>query len=401
MIGKNFRKMMILGVVLVYVLSGYARADKQQLHERLSKEIKIQLDNVTIAEALEKIGQKVDVKFVLSHEAAWKLPLGEATRLSVALQGPLAESMTEMLNTFFMRYAVGDEQVTIYPRPELVHILGRPTIKQLELLKAIYTNSMSEYVSGQEASFVNKLLGQEVLVLSSDWYKEFGKILDSLRAESGELSVNVSYSLSTPITMAHLLDSCEEWYLSGPAFSGKVPEIRVVDIQDFRYARLNQVVDISFKEERADVIIQRLANWTGMELYIDKEDPLWLSEEITVDMENIKLRQAIVNIVSTVDGQVRSIDYEDNIIYIKGPIHRQKPRIPRRTAPSSPAKSEAYVGKISIPMKGGKYYIEFMLRESELTEELKKLRAEKMKEILGESLQPDQGVEPASKSQEE
>ena len=34
-------------------------------------------------------------------------------------------------------------------------------------------------------------------------------------------------------------------------------------------------------------------------------------------------------------------------------------------------------------MDGGKYYIEYMLRESDLTDELKKLHSEKIKEILG------------------
>ena len=43
-----------------------------------------------------------------------------------------------------------------------------------------------------------------------------------------------------------------------------------------------------------------------------------------------------------------------------------------------------YVGKISIPMVEGesKYYIEFMLRESDLTETLRKLREDKIKEIF-------------------
>ena len=50
--------------------------------------------------------------------------------------------------------------------------------------------------------------------------------------------------------------------------------------------------------------------------------------------------------------------------------------------------TEGYVGKISIPMDGGKYYLEFMLRESDLTKELKKLRAEKMKQVLGKSVNP-------------
>jgi len=46
--------------------------------------------------------------------------------------------------------------------------------------------------------------------------------------------------------------------------------------------------------------------------------------------------------------------------------------------------TEGYVGKISIPMEDGKYFIEFMLRESDLTDELKKIRAEKMNQVLGE-----------------
>jgi hypothetical protein len=36
-------------------------------------------------------------------------------------------------------------------------------------------------------------------------------------------------------------------------------------------------------------------------------------------------------------------------------------------------------------MDGGKYYIEFMLRESDLTEDLKNLRAKKIEEILGKA----------------
>lgn len=40
-------------------------------------------------------------------------------------------------------------------------------------------------------------------------------------------------------------------------------------------------------------------------------------------------------------------------------------------------------------MDGGNYYVEFMLRESDLTEELKKLRAEKMQEILGKPTEPE------------
>jgi len=44
-------------------------------------------------------------------------------------------------------------------------------------------------------------------------------------------------------------------------------------------------------------------------------------------------------------------------------------------------------------MDGGKYHIEFMLRESDLTEELKRLKMEKMREILGQSVEPVEKVD--------
>ena len=46
-------------------------------------------------------------------------------------------------------------------------------------------------------------------------------------------------------------------------------------------------------------------------------------------------------------------------------------------------------------MDGGKYYIEFMLRESDLTEELKSLRTKKIEEILGKP--PETTPETSSK----
>ncbi|MHC4332407.1 MAG: hypothetical protein ACYSUV_01495 [Planctomycetota bacterium] len=116
---QNLAKKLVVAIALVCFFAVGVWADKLELQESLGRQIKIEMRDVTIVEALEKIGQKADVKIVLSDEAAWKLPQGEATRLSVMVQGPLADSMTEMLNAFFMRYAVGDEDTAgagAYPR---------------------------------------------------------------------------------------------------------------------------------------------------------------------------------------------------------------------------------------------------------------------------------------------
>ena len=410
----SFRKI-VIAIVIVGIGAGYVRADKLQLQEKLSRDAKIQLNDVTIAEALEKIGQAAEVKIVLSDEALWKLPYGEATRLSVALTGPLADSLTEMLNTFFMRYAVGDNEITIYPRPELEHIIGRPTTKQLELLKRIYSRPIRVYFVEELQRTVNEALGEEVLISPVHVHAQLGNLLGQLVGKKGiylpphartpDKPVVIKKArepepnepeltecfLPTPVTLVQLLSQVviergpgnTRWYISGMDFPGQIPEILVVSAESFREAKLDQVVDISFegkRADRADVILQRLAGWTGMELFVVKADPSWLEEIIAVNMQNIKLKQALRNIVSTVDGDV-NIDFGGNYISIRGPIHPQKPAVPRRTKSSGDA-GEGYVGKISIPMDGGKYFIEFMLRESDLTEELKKLREDKIKEIF-------------------
>jgi len=408
----SLRKM-VIAIFIIGIGAGYVRADKQQLQEKLSRDAKIQLNDVTIAEAIKKIGETAEVKIVLSDEAVWKLPYGEATRLSVALTGPLADSLTEMLNAFFMRYAVGSEEITIYPRPELEHILGRPTTKQLELLKRIYTRPIEVYFLEELQRTINQALGQDVLISPIHVQAQLNNLLRQLvgkeaihitldpRRVRRPTSVEVKKArepepnepeltecvLPTPVTVVQLLSQVvierepgnTRWYISGNAFPGQIPEIRVVSAMDFREAKLDQIVDVSF-DDGADVIIQRLAGWTGMDLFVNKDDVSWLAGIIAVNMQNIKLRQALRNIVSSMDGVVE-IDFARNYIRIQGPIHLQKPSAPRKSK-SSEGAGEGYVGKVSIPMDGGKYYIEFMLRESDLTEELKKLREEKIKEVI-------------------
>jgi hypothetical protein len=71
-----------------------------------------------------------------------------------------------------------------------------------------------------------------------------------------------------------------------------------------------------------------------------------------------------------------------NGIEISGPGPKRKDTTPRTI--SGKTDDGAYIGKISIPMDSGKYFLEFMLREKDLTEQLKNIRTEKMKEILGD-----------------
>jgi hypothetical protein len=356
--------------LIVGVVTGYAWADKQELQAKLSKEMAFEFKDVTIVQAMKSIGEESGVEIVLSDEAVWKLPFGEATRLSASLSGPLADSLTKMLSALFMRYAVGEE-ITIYPRQELEHIIGRPTTKQIRLLEMIYTYRLT--FSGVKSSdeILPKILRDfDIVIVPIEYNAELEEFIERFVVES----------YLSP-TFAQMLDSLGKWYISGVNLPGMVTEIRIVDEDEFREAKLDQVIDVSFNEG-ADVIIKRLAGWAGMELDVYKKDLSWLEEKINVDMQNIKLRQALRNIVSSVDGDI-FYDVPSNEINIEGPIHRTGKKEAASEKPKTGGSAgEGYVGKISIPMEDGEYFIEFMLRESDLTEELKKLREDKIKEIF-------------------
>jgi len=161
-------------------------------------------------------------------------------------------------------------------------------------------------------------------------------------------------------------------------FPGQTPEVHVVHQDAFRTLRLKQKIDVSYKDQALDKIFQDLANRAGVSLVVGTGSQLH-EQTLSASMQNIEIHQAIINISDMAD---LSCEFLDNNVYIKRP---NRPKSGVESKDTGKITTEGYVGKISIPMDGGKYYLEFMLRESDLTEELKKLRAEKMKQVLGES----------------
>jgi predicted NAD-dependent protein-ADP-ribosyltransferase YbiA (DUF1768 family) len=382
MIAKNFTRLVIVVAAMSFAFIGPARADRRQLQEKLDKNIDIDMNDVTIAQALEKIGQKAELKIVLSDEALRKLPEAENTRLSVKLQGRLSDSMTEMLNAFFMRYAVGDEQITIYPRPELEHIIGRPSTKQLKVLRNIYSMRIT-FSQGVPEESVISFIGRslEVSFLPYDIPNKIYEILKASESDKG----------TAPTTLSVLLEQIgaqenkPKWYISVTDFPNEVPMIKMVSEEDFRQAKLDQIIDVSFKDERADVILQRLADWAGIGLLITRTESPWLDKKITVKMQDMTILQAMQNIADTVGGVV-NISPRKNVALVQPTPRTMTAATPRKSRESISGE-DGYVGKISIPMEGGKYFIEFMLRQSDLPEELKNFREQMIKEVLGKYAQ--------------
>ena len=382
----------VLALIGLGICVADARADKAQIDSKLAQELAIKLDNVTIAEALEQIGQKAGVKIALSPEAIWKLPDGEQTRLSVTLEGRLAESLEKMLSNFFMRYAVGSDSLMIYPRPELKHIIGRPSTDELKLLAYAYGSRM--WISGEFPSqrLITVLMGQPVAVVPAEDFARMDRIIKEAasRLGSSDKPHDPNVPRGTPLTVALLLDGIERsdqnsrvWYLQGPAFPRQVPEIRIVSKEEFWRTQLDQIIDVSFSGEKGESVVRKLASWAGLDVKVtDDLTGRWLDQEITLEAQNVRLADALDRALSSL-GVVRELNDGVLRLYRNMTPGKPMPKPPQQVA-GEPQTGDGYVGKISIPMDGGRYFIEFMLREGDLPEELRKLRQQAMTDVIAE-----------------
>jgi hypothetical protein len=393
--------MTALALVGLGIWVGNVRADKAQLEERLKQDLQFQVENVTIAQALEQIGQKGGVKIVLSPGAVWKLPEGPDTRVSVTLEGRLSESLGKMLYNFFLRYAVGNEALTIYPRPELKHVIGRPTAADLKLLRNTYENKMWGSISAgtTEAperfvqSMVRSLAGVPVAVMPPEEMRSIGVVLQKLATKSSPSSGRVpdaNAPRGDPLTLALLLEGVEQssnglktWYLQGPGLSRQVAEIRIVPREQFWQAHLDQILDVSFSNETGESVIGTLAAWGDLTVqFPDGDVPPGLAQKITLEVQNAKLFDVLQRAASVLEIY-QTLNLSTGVVELHVPPPPRKPA--KETAPQAPSETPSgggYVGKISIPMDGGRYFIEFMLRESDLTDELRQLRQQRIRQIL-------------------
>jgi hypothetical protein len=418
-------KLMALWIVFAGIAAMPIFAETAGIEAKMNKEIKIDLKDVMITEALDKIGKEVDVPIKLSDEAEWKLPYGKSTRLSVTLKGPASESLTQMLNEFFMRYAVGQDEITIFPRPELDHIIGRPSARQLNVLKAIYTMPIRVYITDNVSMTINSALDQEVFISPINLHQSINATLRQLAGErkfkkggfteskkpvyvvqlppGGDGNESKEYTLPTAVIFPQLLGDIRlgrgdtvEWYIPSIDLPNQVPEIRIVEAGTLYSLKRKQLIDVNYENKTLLEIFQNLVDRAGASDYQKHSQVLpYLDERMTVSMQNVTAMQAMKKIADMAQLRYETDSYRK--FYI---IDKVKPAQPAET-PATPAKPKAgssdrgpYVGKISIPMEGGKYYIEYMLRESDLTEELKKLRTEKITEIIGSQPQEESPPKP-------
>jgi hypothetical protein len=175
------------------------------------------------------------------------------------------------------------------------------------------------------------------------------------------------------------------WYIQGPGFSRPVAEIWIVPREQFWRAHLDQIVDVSFQNETGQAVLESLVARGDLAVQFHSGPVAEaLARTMMLEVQNARLSDVLGRALSAL-GIAWNVRTSEGTLELTVPAKpaAPKPETPQATASESPA-GGGYVGKISIPMDGGRYFIEFMLRESDLTDELRQMRQEKLRQILTE-----------------
>jgi hypothetical protein len=198
----------------------------------------------------------------------------------------------------------------------------------------------------------------------------------------------VEFVLPTPVTVVQLLSqvaitrslSETRWYVSGMDFPGQRPEVRVVSSYEFTELKLDQTIDVSYKDESLDRILRDLANRAGLSLVVRPGGASLSAYKVSASLQNAKIQQAIGS-VADMAGAAYELRPTDGLLEV---YRLDRPSQTGERKSTDKATGDGYVGKISIPMEDGKYFLEFMLRQSDLPKELSTLRDETVRDVLRE-----------------
>jgi len=237
------------------------------------------------------------------------------------------------------------------------------------------------------------LAGEPVAVMPPEEKQTIRRVLAKMTAKSSPSSGGAhdpNSNRGAPLTLALLLEGVERsgtpekaWYIQGPEFPRQISEIRIVRREEFWQAHLDQIIDVSFNNETGESVIGTLAAWGDLTVQFPAGDvPPGLAQKIALEVQNTKLFD-VVQRAASVLGIHPTLNLSTGMVELRSPPQPAKPA--KEATPPTPSEASSgggYVGKISIPMDGGRYFIEFMLRESDLTDELRQLRQQRIRQIL-------------------
>jgi len=326
----------------------------------LTEPTQITLENVRLVDAISKITDQTGVRIVMSPETMRFVPQGPETvieKVNIA-NVPLREGLDRLFRPLGMKFELADDHVRIVPKDALLCLGRAPTWTELETLA-----QLSATQPGIKSSDLDRLQERiQFQVPAPDPWGSLSHAIENVGAGAGDEVLTVS---------ANQLGW--SWCLSDE-------RIVVGTAERMLRQRIRQPISIRMNNRPLIDVMQAVGVAVNTTVRVEPGAiatlPSQTQKNYSINAIHLPAEQVLENIsANTGLGYLLS---PDGIFFYdpRGPISSQP------TAPPS-GSADPYVGKIIIDLGDGKTF-EWMIRRSELPDDLKQVRDRDIQQFIDE-----------------
>ena len=331
------------------------------ISKALTEPTQITLENIRLVDAICKITEQTGVRIVMSPEAMGFVPQGPETILEkVNIQNvPLREGLDRLFRPLGMKIELDDDHVRIVPKDALLCLGRAPTWTELETLSQV-----SAMQPGLKSNDLDKLQDRtQFQVPAPDAWGSLSQAIENVGAGHGDDVLTVATNQlgwTWCVSEEHIVVSTFERQLR---------------------QRIKQPISVRMSNRPLSDVLQAIGAALHTTVRVEAGAiavlPVQKQKNYFIDATNVKAEQILEGIsANTGLGYLLS---PDGIFFYNPQTTTPGTQVP---APTSGA-ADPYVAKIVIKIDEGKTF-EWMVRRSELPDDLKQIRERDIQQFIDE-----------------
>jgi hypothetical protein len=355
--------LMISSVFLSAAVLGNGPETRSLIAKALTEPAQITLDNVRLVDAICQITEQTGVRIVMSPDTMRYVPQGPETlieKVNIA-HLPLREGLERLFGPLGMRMELADDHVRIVPEDALLCLGRAPSWDELQTLA-----ELSSLQPGTHLADLDKLQDRiQFQVPAPDAWGTLSQQIENVGAGLGDDVLTVATG-----------QLGWTWCVSGG-------QIVVTTFERQLRQRIKQPLSIRMNNRPLSDVFQAIGAALNTPVRVEAGAiaalPVQKQRNYFLDATHVSAEQVLEGIAANTGlGYLLSPDG----IFFYNP--NTSPAVTAPAAPPpSPGLADPYVGKIVIDLGEGKTF-EWMIRRSELPDDLKQVRDRDIQQFIDE-----------------
>lgn len=344
-------------------------AGEVQLQRTLDQPFDLKLDKVALSEAFKQIAETAKIRLQIDPACYRDLPYGETTRVSADFrQSKLRDAIEEVLVPLGLQQAVSGSTVMIRPSGPLARIGRKAEWEELKLLQDLRTTEIKRPANGGEFDWTAALraaLNREGLIVTianPDNQAAHDKAMEQLKKL---LPMTAFRALETYGQLTNQI-----WFAeTGLGVASATATIHIMSERTWINRQLDRPIQLEEDNVPLQKVVEDLTNLSGIRMV--PEPGLYLA------VPAVRLNSNHGSVIQTLEALAGAtkikFEVRDDSILLT---------LAGSAAAAPPARPDAYIGRISLPVSPNGPSLDLFLHESDLPPELNALRKKKLDEAI-------------------